>query len=241
MGANGAPLIQGRSLIYRFAAAAPFWVGELSGHTRLSPGMARRAASGMLDYFARHGSITDEGLLSIGWHGEFAGMKQAYSGAGSPYWAAKGMLGLALPADHLVWTAVEAPLPVEVADTQRLIAAPGWQVDGTVPTAWSGSGTMPRITPLPVLWWLTRRCTRGSDTPRTRSLTLRRSPWTMRVAFVDSAGRLTHRTGFEYLGSFSEGGVQVGASRFTAHWIEPDPDAGPDHGSGVAGTATPGP
>ena len=63
----------------------------------------------------------------------------------------------------------------------------------------------------------------------------------MRVAFVDSAGRLTHRTGFEYLGSHSEGGVQVGASRFTAHWIEPDPDAGPDHGSGVAGVATPGP
>ncbi len=241
VGANGAPLIQGRSLIYRFAAAAPFWVGELSGHTRLSPGVARRAASGMLDYFARRGSITDDGLLSIGWHGEFAGMKQAYSGAGSPYWAAKGMLGLALPADHRVWTAVEAPLPVEVADTQRLIAAPGWQVDGTRAdgvvrirnhaTDHAVAGAVVADSPL--------YARIGYSTHTFPDLTAESVD--NGVAFVDSAGRLTHRTGFEYLGSYSEGGVQVGASRFTAHWIEPDPDAGPDHGSGVAGIATPGP
>ncbi|BCW60392.1 DUF2264 domain-containing protein [Arthrobacter sp. StoSoilB20] len=241
VGANGAPLIQGRSLIYRFAAAAPFWVGELSGHTRLAPGMARRAASGMLDYFARHGSITDDGLLSIGWHGEFAGMKQAYSGAGSPYWAAKGMLGLALPADHRVWTSVEAPLPVEVADTQRLIAAPGWQVDGTRAdgvvrirnhaTDHAVVGAVVADSPL--------YARIGYSTHTFPDLT----PESVdnAVAFIDSSGRLTHRTGFEYLGSFSEGGVQVGASRFTAHWIEPDPDAGPDHGSGVSGVATAGP
>ncbi|WP_043456859.1 DUF2264 domain-containing protein [Arthrobacter sp. 31Y] len=241
VGANGAPLIQGRSLIYRFAAAAPFWVGELSGHTRLAPGLARRAASGMLHYFARHGSITEEGLLSIGWHGEFAGMKQAYSGAGSPYWAAKGMLGLALPADHVAWTSVEAPLPVEVADTQRLIVAPGWQVDGTRAdgvvrirnhaTDHAVVGAVVADSPL--------YARIGYSTHTFPDLV----PESVdnAVAFVDSSGRLTHRTGFEHLGSFSEGGFQVGASRFTAHWIEPDPDAGPDHGSGVAGTATPGP
>ena len=241
VGSNGAPLIQGRSLIYRFAAAAPFWAGELSGHTRLQPGLARRAASGMLDYFARHGSITEDGLLSIGWHGEFAGMKQAYSGAGSPYWAAKGMLGLALPADHPAWTAVEAPLPVEVSDTQRIIAAPGWQVDGTVSdgvvrirnhaTDHAVVGALVADSPL--------YARIGYSTHTFPDLSAESVD--NAVTFVDSSGRLTHRTGFEYLGSFSEGGVQVGASRFTAHWIEPDPDAGPDHGSGVAGTATPGP
>ena len=132
VGGNGAPLIQGRSLIYRFAAAAPFWVGELSGHTRLAPGVARRASSGILDYFLRHGAVNGDGLLSIGWHGEFPGMRQSYSGAGSPYWAAKGFLGLALPAEHRVWTAVEEPLPVELGNSRHLIAAPGWQVNGTV-------------------------------------------------------------------------------------------------------------
>ncbi|MCR1161581.1 DUF2264 domain-containing protein [Paenarthrobacter sp. UW852] len=241
VGANGAPLIQGRSLIYRFAAAAPFWVGELSGHTRLAPGMARRAASGMLDYFARHGSITEDGLLSIGWHGEFAGMKQAYSGFGSPYWAAKGMLGLALPADHRVWTAVEAPLPVEVADTQRLITAPGWQVDGTAAdgvvrirnhaTDHAVPGALVSDSPLYARFGYSTH-TFPDLNPESRDNA---------VVFLSPDGALTHRTGFEYLGSFAEGGVQVGASRFTAHWIEPDPDAGPDHGSGVTGTATPGP
>jgi hypothetical protein len=58
-------------------------------------------------------------------------MKQSYSGAGSPYWAAKGAMGLALPADHPAWTVVEEPLPVETGDTRRLLAVPGWQVDGT--------------------------------------------------------------------------------------------------------------
>ena len=241
VGANGAPLIQGRSLIYRFAAAAPFWVGELSGHTRLAPGLARRAASGMLDYFARHGSITSDGLLSIGWHGEFAGMKQAYSGAGSPYWAAKGMLGLALPADHPVWTSVEAPLPVELGDTQRLISAPGWQMDGTQAdgvvrirnhaTDHANVGVAAADSPL-----YARLGYSTHTFPDLTSESLDNG-----VVFVDPERGQTHRTGFEYLGSGSVDGVQVGASRFTANWIEPDPAAGPDHGSGVSGTATPGP
>jgi hypothetical protein len=37
------------------------------------------------------------------------------------------------------------------------------------------------------------------------------------------------------------GGVLVGVSRGTVNWIAVDPDAGPDHGSGAKGTATPGP
>ncbi|NDU79200.1 DUF2264 domain-containing protein, partial [Actinomadura sp. DSM 109109] len=43
----------------------------------------------------------------MGWFGEFRPMAQFYFGVGSPYWASKGMLGLALPADHLVWAAEE--------------------------------------------------------------------------------------------------------------------------------------
>ena len=61
------------------------------------------------------------------------------------------------------------------------------------------------------------------------------------VVMVDALGRLTHRTGFESLGQEDLGGVQVGASRATVNWIEPDPDGGPDHGSGAKGAPTPGP
>lgn len=241
VGGNGAPLIQGRSLIYRFAAAAPFWAGELSGHTRLSPGLGRRTASGMLDYFVRHGAVTDDGLLSIGWHGEFAGMKQSYSGAGSPYWAAKGFLGLALPADHRVWTAVEEPLPVEAGDTQRLIAAPGWQLDGTAAdgvvrirnhgTDHANAGAAIADSPL-----YARLGYSTHTFPDLEPESLDNA-----VVMVDALGRLTHRTGFESLGQEDLGGVQVGASRATVNWIEPDPDGGPDHGSGAKGAPTPGP
>lgn len=241
VGANGAPLIQGRSLIYRFAAAAPFWTGELAGHTRLSPGLSRRAASGMLDYFARRGAITDDGLLSIGWHGEFAGMRQSYSGAGSPYWAAKGFLGLALPADHRVWTAVEEALPVEAGDTRRLIAAPGWQVDGTAAdgvvrirnhgTDHANAGVVVADSPL-----YARLGYSTHTFPDLEPESLDNA-----VVLVDAEGRLTHRTGFEFLGQKDLGGVLAGASRATANWIAVDPDGGPDHGSGARGTATPGP
>ncbi|KQR04191.1 hypothetical protein ASF72_04035 [Arthrobacter sp. Leaf141] len=241
VGGNGAPLIQGRSLIYRFAAAAPFWSGQLLGQTRLSPGVSRRAASGILSYFMERDALTPDGLLSIGWHGEFPGMKQSYSGSGSPYWAAKGMMGLALPADHPVWTAVEEPLPVEAADTRRLIAAPGWQVNGTVADG------------------VVRVRNHGTDHANPGS-TVADSPLYARLGYsthtfpdlapesLDNAvvlqsgsGQLTHRTGFTVLAQADLDGVLLGASRFTAHWISVDPNAGPDHGSGAAGVAVAGP
>ena len=47
-GGDGAPLVQGRSLIYRFAAAAPFWEGQFVRHTPLAPGVT--LAAGGLRY-----------------------------------------------------------------------------------------------------------------------------------------------------------------------------------------------
>lgn len=131
VGGDGAPLFQGRSLTYRFAALAPFWAGALFDATPLPPGLTRRIGSGMLKYFLSNGCLREDGTLSIGWHGEFADIRQLYSGPGSPYWAAKGFAGLLLPADHPVWQATEEPLPVERADFTRTAARPGWVISGT--------------------------------------------------------------------------------------------------------------
>ncbi|MGI6878481.1 DUF2264 domain-containing protein [Microbacterium sp. gxy059] len=131
VGADGAPLFQGRSLTYRFASAAPAWAAAVAGSERFDPGLLRRAASGQVAHFVAHGAPDAEGVLSLGWHGPWRAMAQNYSGPGSPYWASKGMLGIALPADHSVWTAVEQPLPVERAPFARLISAPGWLATGT--------------------------------------------------------------------------------------------------------------
>ncbi|HCX85409.1 MAG TPA: hypothetical protein DHV14_09825, partial [Micrococcales bacterium] len=64
VGSDGGPLVQGRSLVYRFAAAAPFWVGALAEVPSLSPGALRRAASGVVLHFADHGAPDDDGVLT---------------------------------------------------------------------------------------------------------------------------------------------------------------------------------
>ncbi|GAA2785478.1 DUF2264 domain-containing protein [Streptomyces showdoensis] len=128
---NGAPLPYGRSLTYRFAAAAAPWLGTLTGHTPLTPGATRRLASGSLRHFLDRGAADARGLLTLGWHGPHEPVLQTYSGPGSPYWASKGFLGLLLPADHPAWTDPEEPLPAERADTVRAFGPTGLLVQTT--------------------------------------------------------------------------------------------------------------
>ncbi|MFI6435455.1 DUF2264 domain-containing protein [Streptomyces sp. NPDC050759] len=129
--ADGAPMHQGRSLTYRFATTAPLWLGALTGHTPLPPGETRRLASGALKYFLDRGAVDSRGLLTLGWHGPDSAVLQGYSGPASPYWASKGFLGLLLPADHEVWTAVEEPGPTERVDALTPITAPNWLLQST--------------------------------------------------------------------------------------------------------------
>src|SRR5690606_26428320 len=68
VGADGSPLIQGRSLIYRFAAAAPFWVGALAGVPSVSPGQPRRAATAIVGHFVARGAPDVRRLLTVGRH-----------------------------------------------------------------------------------------------------------------------------------------------------------------------------
>jgi len=131
VGADGAPLLQGRSLTYRFAMLAPFWTGAIFGCTPLSPGRTRRLANGVVGHFIGAGCRDERGLLPLGWHRAFPAMRQTYSGPGSPYWAAKGFAGLVLAPEHPVWTAGEEPLELEQRDVERVIGPPGWLVSGT--------------------------------------------------------------------------------------------------------------
>lgn len=132
-GANGAPLIHGRSLIYRWGVAAPFWMALREGITVVPPGQVRRLASGTLKYFLDGGAAPD-GVLTLGWHGRDNSILQSYNAPGSPQWAAKGFLGLLLPADHPAWTEPEQQLPVEQGDFTLPLAGPGWLAVGTQAT-----------------------------------------------------------------------------------------------------------
>ncbi|MFJ9695632.1 DUF2264 domain-containing protein [Kitasatospora sp. NPDC101183] len=130
-GVDGAPVHQGRSLIYRFAAAAPLWAGALTGHTPLTPGTTRRLASGALRHFLDRGAVGPDGLLTLGWYGAHPPLVQPYSGPASPYWASSAFLGLLLPPEHPVWTDREEAGPAELRDTVRALPAPGWLVQST--------------------------------------------------------------------------------------------------------------
>ncbi|WCN04752.1 DUF2264 domain-containing protein [Streptomyces sp. M92] len=130
-GGDGAPLHFGRSLAYRFAASAAVGLGAVTGHTPLSPGASRRLVSGNLRYFLERGALTDDGLLSLGWHGPHEATLQPYSGPASPYWASKAFVSLLAPAGHPLWTATEEPAPVEEADRVLALPAPGLLVQAT--------------------------------------------------------------------------------------------------------------
>ncbi|MGW1506289.1 DUF2264 domain-containing protein [Streptomyces mirabilis] len=130
-GGDGAPMRQGRSLTYRFAATAPLWLGALTGRTPLSPGETRRLASGALRHFLDRGAVDDRGLLTLGWHGPDESVLQGYSGPASPYWASKAFVGLLLPPDHEVWTAREEPGPTDRADAVTPVGPPNWLLQST--------------------------------------------------------------------------------------------------------------
>ena len=241
VGADGSPLVQGRSLIYRFASAAPFWVGALAEVPSLSAGALRHAANGVVGHFVSHGAPDERGLLTMGWHHEWRQLAQSYSGPSSPYWATKGMLGIALPADHPVWTASAEPLPVEAGDTLFAVRPAGWVASGTV-----GDG-------------IVRIANHGSDHARAGSLVgdsplyarigystataplLDEEGWTapleQSVALVDAAGRPTHRAAMELLDAYVEDGVGIAGSSAIAHWLEPRPTT-THHGSGRDGDVT---
>ena len=241
VGADGAPLVQGRSLIYRFAAAAPFWAGVMAGVPSLSPGLLRHAADKVVRHFVDHGAPDERGLLTMGWHDEWRPLAQSYSGPSSPYWAAKGMLGVALPADHPVWAAPSEPLPVESGDTLFAVRSPGWVVSGTRTDG------------------IVRIANHGTDHAREGSLVgdsplyarigystvtaplLDEEGWTapleQAVVLLDAGGRPTHRSAMTQIEVRVEGGVGIAGSTSLAHWLTPSPTT-TQHGSGRDGAVT---
>lgn len=241
VGADGSPLVQGRSLTYRFAAAAPFWVGALAEVPSHSPGLLRRAASGITHHFVEHGAPDARGLLTQGWHHEWLPISQAYTGPGSPYWASKGLLGLALPSDHPVWTATEEPLPVERGDVLRAIRAPGWllsatRADGIVRTVNHGTDHA-------------HEGDEVGDAPLYARLgySTATAPWTDAASKVDPVdqsaclvtrdGRTTHRAGWRTLDVRVDDDptpVGVAASVAAARLLTPGPPER-DHASGLRG------
>ncbi len=108
---NGETLIQGRSLIYRFASAA-FWgmagVCELEG---LTQGQIKGMWARQIRCWKDKPIFTADGLLTRGYHYPNLMMCEEYNSPTSPYWAMKAFLPLALSPDAPFWQAEEEPFP----------------------------------------------------------------------------------------------------------------------------------
>ena len=232
IGGDGGPLIQGRSLTYRFATAGAAWAAALHGGSRHDPGLLRRAASGQVRHFVDRGVPDADGILPIGWHRAWPEIAQNYSGPGSPYWAAKGMAGLILPAEHPAWTSIEQPLPIDRGAFARALTAPGWLVvgtdDGVVRVTNHGTdhrrqGELQPDSPLYAKF--------GYSTASAPVVTGDHvvDPLDGTVAIVRN-GRSSHRSGFRAGRTAAlDADTLIGSSRAQAHWPI-DLALAPDHG-----------
>jgi len=132
--ANGSCPAFGRSMMYRYSVAGIFALAEAMKISPLSPGEARRLASGNVKYFVEAGTIEDDGTHTARYVVPCPQAVDTYSGPGSPYWSGKAFWSFLLPDNHPFWTDKEQPLPVERADYGINLPAPGMLVQGTKKT-----------------------------------------------------------------------------------------------------------
>lgn len=108
---DGAAVPYGRSLTYRFAQAA-FWSAlPYAGVEALPWGVVKGHLMRHLRWWQRRPDAAPGGLLSIGYAYPQPALAEQYNAPGSPYWAMKTFLPLALPAGHRFWTAAERSAP----------------------------------------------------------------------------------------------------------------------------------
>lgn len=115
---DGATLPYGRSLTYRFAAAA-FWGALAFADVEALPWpQVRGLYTRQLEWW-RGRDVDDRGVLPIGYGYPNQLMAETYNSPGSPYWAAKAFLPLAVGDEHPFWASTPAPAPREPVRTQQ--------------------------------------------------------------------------------------------------------------------------
>lgn len=106
---DGAALCFGRSLTYRFAIAG-FWGALAFADVEALPwGTLKGYYLRQMRWWTDKPIAHRDGVLSVGYGYPNLLMSEGYNSAGSPYWAFKAFLPLALPPSHPFWQAEETP------------------------------------------------------------------------------------------------------------------------------------
>lgn len=108
---DGSALPYGRSLAYRFAQSAFWGAMAFAGVEWESPGVLKGLLLRNLRWWFSQPIFRPDGTLTIGYAYPSLIMAENYNSPGSPYWALKSFLPLALGENHPFWTAEELPLP----------------------------------------------------------------------------------------------------------------------------------
>nr|WP_307474827.1 DUF2264 domain-containing protein [Paenibacillus harenae] len=108
---DGSALPYGRSLTYRFSQAAFWSVLAYAGVEVFPYGVMKGIVLRHLRWWFAQPIFEADGRLSIGYAYPNLVMAENYNAPGSPYWAFKTFLPLALPEEHPFWQAEELPLP----------------------------------------------------------------------------------------------------------------------------------
>ncbi|MBL5885005.1 DUF2264 domain-containing protein [Lelliottia aquatilis] len=109
--ADGASIPFGRSLTYRFAMVA-FWSAvAFSGLDVFTPGIVKGIILRHLRWWQHQPILDRDGILTLGFAYPNLAMCEDYNSPGSPYWALKTYLILALDEGSPFWQAEEQPLP----------------------------------------------------------------------------------------------------------------------------------
>ena len=107
---EGASVPYGRSLTYRFAASSYFAAAAFAGLEVLPWGKMKGIVLRNFRYWLSKPIFDNGGILSVGWNYSNLICSDQYNAPGSPYWAFKIFIVLALDDSHPFWASEELPL-----------------------------------------------------------------------------------------------------------------------------------
>lgn len=108
---KGRALPYGRSQTYRFAQAAFFSACVFAGVEVFPLPVIKGVLERHLNYWLNQPIFDNGHVLTVGYAYPNLNMSETYNALGSPYWAFKTFLFLALPDGHPFWEAEPAPMP----------------------------------------------------------------------------------------------------------------------------------
>lgn len=108
---EGKALPYGRSQTYRFAQVAFFSACVFAEIEVFPLAVMKGLIERHLEYWLRQPIFDNGHVLTVGYSYPNLNMSENYNAAGSPYWALKAFLFLALPKEHPFWSVEAAPLP----------------------------------------------------------------------------------------------------------------------------------